>query len=110
MNKIRPEMVNHPMAISARETNSYAEKHGIEETCEHYNLNVEDVRYMAEQRALRVIYARRGINLNMKTHEILSLTLEEANLQLSLMMAYMDGLVIGWRAREIQAEKDGETK
>jgi hypothetical protein len=42
--KIREDMRDHPLAIAAREVNDYAERHGLEETCAHYDLNVEDVR------------------------------------------------------------------
>jgi hypothetical protein len=105
---IRPEMADHPLSVAAREVNAYAEKHGLQETCEHYNLAVEDIRYMAEQRGLRVLWARRGKNLNIEVATILALTTEESEALLMLTAGYMDALVIGWRAREIQAEREGE--
>lgn len=104
MNAIRPDMADHPLAQAAREVNDYAEKHGLEETCEHYGLKVGDVKYIAEQRALRAIYAFRGINLNLQEPALLLLSPNEQMLALKLTAAYMDALVIGWRAREIDAD------
>ena len=101
MNTIRPEMAQHPLAKAAREVNDYAETHGLNETCERYNLATEDVRYIAEQRAYRVLWAIKGINLNLKEHRILLLSAKEKEMLMSLTMAYMDGLVIGWRANEL---------
>jgi hypothetical protein len=104
MNAIRPEMADHPLAQAAREVNDYAEKHGLEETCEHYGFKVDDVRYIAEQRALRAIYAFKGVNLNMKKPAIIGLTRSEILTHIQLTAAYMDALVIGWRAKAIQYE------
>jgi hypothetical protein len=96
-------MRDHPLAQAAREVNDYAEKHGLEATCEHYDLKQEDVQYMAEQRALRALYARYGINLNSPAKAVLfNLTPEQAMQHINLTAAYMDALVIGWRAREIK--------
>jgi hypothetical protein len=102
--KIRPEMAFHPLAKAARETNTYAEQHGLEATCEHYDLKVEDVQYIAEQRALRALYAQYGINLNSPKAMMLNLTTKQIKQHITLMAAYMDGLVIGWRAKEIANE------
>jgi hypothetical protein len=101
MNAIREDMKDHPLAQAAREVNAYAEKHGLEETCEHYGFKIEDVKYIAEQRALRAIYAFRGVNLNMKEPQIVGLTRAEIPTYIQLTAAYMDALVIGWRAKEI---------
>jgi hypothetical protein len=106
MLKIRPEMAQHPLAIAAREVNSYAETHGLEETCEYYDLKQEDVHYIAEQRALRALFAFKGINLNPTHAMVMSLSSAEIAQQIRLAAAYMDGLVIGWRAREIQYENE----
>jgi hypothetical protein len=73
----------------------------LEETCEHYGFKIEDVKYIAEQRALRAIYAFRGVNLNMKEPQIVGLTRAEIPTYIQLTAAYMDALVIGWRAKEI---------
>lgn len=106
MNAIRPDMAMHPLAQSAREVNAYSEKHGLKETCEHYDLRMADVRYMAEQRALRALYAFKGVNLNMTEPAIFALSPDEMPVYIQLTAAYMDGLVIGWRGKEIQNETE----
>lgn len=107
---IRPEMAAHPMAQAARETNAYCEKHGLDRSCQHYDLETADVAYLAEQRAYRVLYALRGINFNPTEVTVLPLTAREISLLPMLITAYMDGLVIGWRAREIKQEENGNTR
>jgi hypothetical protein len=102
MKPIRPDMASHPLARAAREVNAYAETHDLEATCEHYGLKLEDVMYIAEQRALRALYSQYGINLNAPSPMILKLTPEQAKQHLTLTTAYMDSLVIGWRAREMK--------
>ena len=106
MNEIRPEMAQHPLAQAARETNSYAETHGLEETIERYDLTMADVRYMAEQRALRALWAFRGLNLNLREPTILELKPQDMPMYIKLTSAYMDGLLIGWVAREKQMKND----
>lgn len=97
-------MANHPLAQAAREINDYADHHGIAETVEHYGLKTEDVRYIADQRALRAVYAFKGVNLNITEPVVLSLSPGEKALHLQLASAYMDALMIGWRAKEISDE------
>jgi hypothetical protein len=94
-------MANHPLAKAAREVNAYAEAHGLEATGEYYDLKYEDVMYIADQRALRALYAQYGINLNPNYPMVLQLSPEQLKQHVLLMAAYMDGLVIGWRAKEI---------
>jgi hypothetical protein len=103
--KIRPEMANHPLAKAAREVNKYAEDNGLEATCERYDLKHEDVYYMAEQRALRALYARYGVNLNPNYPMMMQLSPEQMAQHVNLTAAYMDALVIGWRAKEIADEE-----
>ena len=104
MKGIRPEMANHPLTRAAREVNDYSGKYGIHETCEHYDLTVEDVRYLAEQRAMRAIYAFRGVDLMLKEVTVLAFSHEEIGLMNKLTAAYMDGIMIGWRGKEISNE------
>jgi hypothetical protein len=105
MNKIRPEMAEHPLAKAAREVNARAETDGLDATIEHYDLKTEDVQYIAEQRALRALYAAQGINLNPNYPMVLQLSPDQLKLMVTLQAAYMDGLVIGWRAKEIVTEE-----
>ena len=100
--EIRPDMAKHPLAIAAREVNDLAEKKDLAETIEQYDLKLPDLLYMANQRALRGVYAAKGINLNLKEAVEIALSPEEKRLHVTLTSCYMDGLLIGWRAREIR--------
>jgi hypothetical protein len=101
----RPELFNHPLAVASKEVNDYAETHGLDATCKHYGLTQEDVHYIAMQRALRAVFAFYGRNFNPKQLETVQLSATEIKDQIKYAAAYMDGLVIGWRAREIHDEQ-----
>lgn len=94
-------MAQHPLAKAAREVNAHAEKHGLHDTCEHYGFKTDDVHYMAEQRALRAIYAFKGVNLNLSEPAVFMLDRQDQEMMVKLASAYMDGFLIGWRARAI---------
>jgi hypothetical protein len=98
-------MADHPLAKAAREVNAYADEHTTEETCQHYDLRAEDVAYVAEQRALRALYAAKGINLGLTQPAIINLSVEDRLQMIPLIAAYMDALVIGWRANQFRDTK-----
>lgn len=102
-------MKDHPLAIAARELNNYAEEHGLEAACEFAGLKIEDVKYMAEQRALRAIWAYKGINLKGTEPVALLLSSDEKVLFRQLVPAYMDGLVTGWLGK-MREQQTKETK
>jgi hypothetical protein len=102
MNKIRPEMKDHPLAVAAREINDeLCEKYGLQGICEKCGLKLPDLLYMAEQRALRALFASYGRNLQLQRVDSFQLSESEETLCRTLTSAYIDGLLIGWRAREI---------
>lgn len=101
MNKLRPEMKDHPLSQAAREINDGPDRHDLAKTCANHGLKLDDVVYMAEQRALRALYARYGINLQLQKPAVLSLSKADEALMPTLIAAYMDGLLIGWRGKEI---------
>jgi hypothetical protein len=107
MNTIRADMADNPLAVAAREVNNYAETHGLKETCERFGQKLEDVHYIAEQRALRcVVAASRGLNISGVSRPVMvKMTDDEHKLFLTLTMAYVDGLMIGWRANQIAADR-----
>lgn len=94
-------MASHPLAKAAREVNDYSGKHGLHDTCEHYGFKTDDVHYMAEQRALRAIFAFKGINLNLSEPAAFMFDRPDHEMMVKLAAAYMDGFLIGWRARVI---------
>jgi hypothetical protein len=106
MNRIRPEMRDHPLAVAAREINDeLCEKYGLQGTCEKCGLKLPDIAYMAEQRALRALFASYGRNLQLKRVDTFQLSDSELSLLKTLTSAYIDGLLIGWRAREIYEQQ-----
>jgi hypothetical protein len=111
MNQIRPDMRDHPLAVAAREINDeLCEKYGLQGACEKCGLKLPDLIYMAEQRALRALFASYGRNLQLKRVDTFQLSESEERLCRTLTSAYMDGLLIGWRAREIYEQQQQTTK
>jgi hypothetical protein len=104
--KIRPEMASHPLAVAAREVNDRADERGLVATVRSYGLEAADLRYMAEQRALRALFASYGRNLQLKHSTTFQLSESEERLMKTLTSCYMDGLLIGFRAREILYEQN----
>lgn len=99
-------MANHPLAVAAREVNDYAEKNGLGATCEKFGIKLEDLKYMAEQRALRTLYVARGArDVNFKQPFKIQLSPADLPLYLALVAAYMDGIIIGWRGKECEQSK-----
>ncbi len=105
---------DHPLTTSAREVNAYSEEHGLEETLEHFGLNVGlgELAYLAEQRAIRAVAGSLGYEFGGKNttpekdeemaRAIVSHPVWEAS-KLVLIGSYMDGMVIGFRAAQIAA-------
>jgi hypothetical protein len=98
---------NHPLTEAARYVNAYADEQGLEATVNWLGMetSLSEVSYLAEQRALRAIYARRGINLNLPEMTNVMLTADERAMLPVLAAAYLDGFAIGWKARELKEAK-----
>jgi hypothetical protein len=105
LDKIRPEMEFHPMAVAARDINDYADIHGMRKTCLDNGIEPEDLRYIAEQRAIRVLCASYGRNLQLKKVTTMQFSANELAQIKMIAIAYMDALMIGWKAKEIDAAK-----
>lgn len=93
--------VNHPLTVAAREVNSQTAKNGLPATLEEIRIGTGfgQLSYLAEQRALRVLLAMRGINLDNASAIILSEY--EKSILPALTIACLDGMVIGWRGHTI---------
>jgi len=101
-------MANHPLTIAVREIDGLSD-HGknVGEVCEDIGLKAEDVMYVAEQRALRSVYFfSRGIQLKLTESVEIRLNPIEMKMLLQFESAYMDGLCIGWRARDYVQKED----
>jgi hypothetical protein len=113
------EFKYHPMTEAARNLDAIAEEHGLERTMQELGLNLRAVMHVASQRALRLtILTTRGEaalkRLNTGRFEPLSLTPAEHAMSERFTLAVLDGLVIGYKAREIddanarEAERENE--
>lgn len=103
---------HHPMTEAARNLDAIAEEHGLERTVADLDLDLNYVMHVASQRAMRlVILSSRGEAalkaLNTGKQEPIAFTPTESIMLERFTLALLDGLVIGWKAREI-SENDKE--
>lgn len=100
-------MKDHPLGLAARYNDADAEERDITSVIEGTTgFKIDDVMYLAEQRALRmlgiVMPERFGWLLGNKTSfEPVALTTEDRLTMISYQSAVLDGIMIGWRAHEI---------
>lgn len=109
-------MKDHPLGLAARYNDSDAEEHGFVETVTKQGLELSDVLYLAEQRAIRVVMLQEGrfeeFQRAYATNQPATIVLSvEERLTVELLkVVYIDGILIGWRGRDIairqQDEKD----
>lgn len=104
----------HHLAQAAGDNDSLAEEGGIHMALTRLDLDVEDVGYVAEQRALRAVMAESGrIPELQRAHRSGSArpqsfalsAMEKRKLVLYAAM-YMDGIAIGWRAHQLSSPAD----
>jgi hypothetical protein len=100
---------HHPLTEAARNMDAIAEEHGLHRTIEELGLNLGAIVHVASQRALRlVILTSRGEaalkSLNTGRHEPVPLTPGENAMMERFTLAVLDGLVIGWKGRDIDNE------
>ena len=106
---------NHPLTEAARYTNAYSEEHGLEDTVtwSGMGLDIGELAYLAEQRALRAVAASAGINLGVNAPEVDQAVVDQiVNSQvwdaigMTLIAAYIDGLTIGWVGHRLKEGED----
>ncbi len=104
--RIDPE---HPLTQAARYVNDLADERGLNETLEEIGMNVttSELAYLAEQRTYRAVAAQLGLKLgeNSALDELIAVAITNSplweDMSTILMAAYMDGMAIGWKGREI---------
>lgn len=115
---------NHPLTEAARYVNSQSEEFGLEKTIEwlEMGVGVGELAYLSEQRALRAVAAAapggvnlgsgaiHGLHADLMAMEIMQTPLWK-DMRMLLIGCYMDGLAIGWKARELhdQAAQDASS-
>ena len=109
MKRFQPIPAAHPLAEAASYANSYAEEQGLEKTLEWAGVGatVNELCYLAQQRALRAVAARAGINLTVgllseQIAEQIMLSDTWQCIGLTLIAAYLDGILIGWVGRGLR--------
>lgn len=107
--RISPE---HDLCEAARQVNDYCDTHGLEGTLEWLDLDVGagELAYLCEQRALRAVAASTlGIALGNGTvmDEEVARAIAETpfwrDMRTLIIGACMDGISIGWKARDLKS-------
>lgn len=103
---------NHPLAEAARYNDAQAEEMGVFETILNSNLDPIVVMNVAQQRAMRFViglnYGQDGVDLiadvsrDRKVAKI-ELTENDMNMINEISIAFIDGIMIGWRAHTISS-------
>lgn len=111
--RINPD---HPLTEAARAVNAFAEEQGVEATLEWMGMEVkpEELAYLCEQRAMRAVAAAlHAVNLGSfgseNDEEVAQMIInspEWKNWRMVLMACVMDGMTIGWRARQIVDQEE----
>lgn len=96
--------IDHPLLVAARYNDAEVEEHGLEALTKKCELPLDDLRYIAEQRALRMVLVQRGRQneiARIKQATAVSLSIEEQATVEALTPLYLDAILLGWRAREL---------
>jgi hypothetical protein len=90
----------HRLATAASENDRIAAEGGLEPALDALGLSIEDVRYVAEQRALRAVLAHTGRAGEIpREPEMIRLGVSDKLMLQVFTPLYIDGIAIGWRAR-----------
>ena len=99
---------DHPLGLAARYNDAAAEEKGLQATVEEMGLDIGLLLYAAKQRAIRTVAVqsqRRELKLLLGNQSALRvvppLTPAEKIAYAAAELACLDGIAIGWKAREI---------
>lgn len=98
---------NHPLTEAARYNDAQAEEIGIMETVNANGLDPIAVVYIAQQRALRLVMLNNyGIEaledlVRQNAKQELNLTERDRQMIEDIAIAFVDGIMIGWRGHAI---------
>jgi hypothetical protein len=95
------ELADWPLVRAARELNAEAEEVGVGATVERHGLDMDKLQHIADQRAMRAVFARHGVNLNPDKPVLFDFTDEDKAMLPLLMAVSMEGMLIGWYGREL---------
>lgn len=100
-------MRDHPLGIAARYNDAECEEHGLGIVIDKQGLELADVIYLAQQRALRALWIELGRDMAIFKSSVpvgMPLTSAERRRLVTLQAFIMDGILIGWRARGLSDE------
>src|SRR3954451_20411128 len=95
-------MKDHVLGIAARYNDAEAEEHGFADFVQSQGLTVADVMYLAEQRAIRVLYVATGRDMSIfggREPRAIELSGDDRLKVIAFQSAELDGMLIGWRGR-----------
>jgi hypothetical protein len=109
MKQPRPEMANHPLTVAARDNDDLSEI-DFKSSIRQAGLEPEDALYVAEQRALRCVltFVRKMSPDQIRafsTYQTFKLSEYELYLYHMFTSCELDGMLIGWRAKQEQEKK-----
>lgn len=97
---------SHPLLMAARYNDAECQDHGLEGTITKHGLDLDDLIYVAEQRALRLVLIHSGrfneINPTKATAIVLN-SAEQSEVE-RLIPLYLDAIFLGWRAKEMNGD------
>lgn len=95
---------NHPLMEAARYNDAQAEEAGVKHAIEALGLTWDDVMYVAEQRALRIVLLQRGDGSLEAAAGGQPFTLDDNDRAAMrvVALASLDGIALGWNAARIE--------
>lgn len=103
----------HPLLEAARYNDAFCEEHGLLPMIERGGLVPDEVMYVAQQRALRVVLIeshRLEETMNVTQATRIELTPEENAKLLNYIPIYLDAIMLGWKANQLERNGNGESR
>lgn len=96
---------DNPLLLAARYNDAEAEEFELADLFGRHGLELSEVEYLAQQRALRVVLMQSG-RMEEFRHQTEATTVNLSDVERNLMEAmvplYVDAIFIGWRAKAIE--------
>jgi hypothetical protein len=96
-------MKDHPLGLAARYNDADCEERGFPAVFPALGLEMDDVIYLAQQRALRVLTGEMDTT---KPIPVPPLSARDMQQLVTLQACILDGIVIGWRGHQIAQRDD----
>ena len=100
---------NHPLVEAARYNDAQSEELGLKTMLDSNGVDLHALMHIAKQRALRLVVLRNHGEQGMKTmieNGFYDISAEDERLLLAFTTAFVDGIMIGWKAAAITNRND----